>query len=117
MKKFFLLPLLASVVGWASSTPFSNNNPYEEISTIERKQIKGENFVEVYENQNNIDHTTFDFFGLLSSADDQQVQTLCDPNIPGDCDPTDIPLPSPINQYELFLGLLGLGIILKRKFY
>ena len=51
----------------ANSSPFTSDNPYQEISTIEKKQIRGEDFVEVYEVQNNIEKSSFDFFGLLNA--------------------------------------------------
>lgn len=120
MRKFILLPIFASIVLNANSNTFPNENPYEGLSTIEDKQIVGENFVEVYESQNNVENSSFDFFGLLNSDDELQNTSLCDPNIE-DCnaDPTDPPIlePVPINQYEIGLILLGLAIIFKRKFY
>ncbi|MBS7332510.1 MAG: hypothetical protein KIG88_02800 [Weeksellaceae bacterium] len=120
MRKFILLPIFASIVLNANSNTFPNENPYEGLSTIEDKQIVGENFVEVYESQNNVENSSFDFFGLLNSNDEQQNTSLCDPVI-DDCDvsndPADPPLFVPINQYEIGLILLGLAIIFKRKFY
>lgn len=108
MKKFLLLPCLVSIVLFANSSPFTTENPYENISTIDDKQIVGEDFVEVYESQNNIEEPDFDFFGLLNVDDDQQDSVG---------DPTNPPLPSPINQYEIGLILIGMAIISKRKFY
>ena len=108
MKKFLLMPCLVSIVLFANSSPFTTENPYESISTIDDKQIRGKDLVEVYENQNNIDRTDFDFFGLLNSDDEQQDSFG---------DPTDPPFPSPIDQYELLLILFGVALIFKRKFY
>lgn len=118
MRKFILLPIFASIILNANSNAFQNENPYEGLSTIEDKQIVGENFVEVYESQNNVENSSYDFFGLLNSDDEQQNTSLCDPDIE-DCnvDPADPPIPVPINQYEIGLILLGLAIIFKRKFY
>ena len=118
MKKFILLPIFVSITVLANSTPFVSDNPYQEISTIEKKQIRGEDFVEVYEVQNNIEKSSFDFFGLLNSDDEQQITLLCDPNIENcETDPADPPLPVPINQFGIVLILFGVAIIFKRKFY
>lgn len=116
MKKLLLLPCLATIVLLANNSPFSAENPYESISTIENKQIVGDNFVEVYESQNKEENSSFDFFGLLNSDDEQQFQDLCDPAIE-DCDPTDPPIPVPINKYQFILVLIGMGLIFKRKLY
>lgn len=118
MKKLLLLPCLATIVLLANNSPFSAENPYESISTIENKQIVGDNFVEVYESQNNVENSSFDFFGLLHSDDELQNTSLCDPNIE-DCnaDPTDPPIPVPINKYQFILVLIGMGLIFKRKLY
>lgn len=110
MRKFILLPIFASIVLNANSNTFPNENPYEGLSTIEDKQIVGENFVEVYESQNNVENSSYEFFGLLNS-DDEQQDPIGDPTDPP------IPEPVPINQYEIGLILLGLAIIFKRKFY
>jgi hypothetical protein len=63
MKNYLLLPYFLSIGLWANQMPFSTDNPYENINVIEEKQIKGENFKEVYENQNPIENSSFDFFG------------------------------------------------------
>ena len=118
MKKLLLLPCLASLVLFANNSAFSTENPYENISTIEDKQIIGDNFVEVYENQNNIERQNFSLFELLENEDIDNTLDDCeiDP-LTGECYPTDIPLPSPIGQYKYILILIGIGIIFKRKFY
>ena len=118
MKKLLLLPYLASLVLFANSSPFSMENPYENISTIENKQIIGDNFVEVYENQNNIKRPDFSLFELLEYEEINNTLDECeiDP-LTGECYPTDIPLPSPIDQYKYILILIGIAIISKRRFY
>lgn len=118
MKKLLLLPCLATLVLLANNSPFSIENPYESISTIENKQIVGDNFVEVYENQNNVENSNFDFFGLLENDDINDANQECeiDP-LTGECPPTDIPLPVPINNYEIILIFIGMGLIFKRKYY
>ena len=119
MKKFILLPIFVSITVLANSTPFASDNPYQEISTIEKKQIRGEDFVEVYEVQNNIEKSSFDFFGLLNTETEEiQSENLCDPSIDNcNADPADPPLPVPINQFGIVLILFGVALIFKRKFY
>ena len=110
MKSYYLLTILASVILFANPLPYATDNPYENISTIEEKQIKGDNFVEVYKHQNNISESTFTFFDLIESENTEEVPQDCsiDP-LTGECFPTDVPLPAPINNYQYLLLIIGVG--------
>ncbi|MBF0598102.1 hypothetical protein [Faecalibacter rhinopitheci] len=106
MRKLSIIIGFISVSIFASEQPFTRDNPYDQLSNIEDKQIKGDNATEVYINQNEKDESIFDYFANIS------VKSLEDDDDPGDIPVEDVP----IDSYQIGLLFIGLYFIIRKKY-